>query len=68
MAPGGGWLNRACFDEFRPLVGEVLDERVADDGNRITSGTLFSGVDLALWVTERELGTAAADRVSAGCE
>ncbi|WP_375425039.1 DJ-1/PfpI family protein [uncultured Friedmanniella sp.] len=60
--------NRACFEEFRPLVGEVIDERVVDDGDRITAGALFSGVDLGLWITKRELGTEAADRVSAGTE
>lgn len=60
--------NRACLEEFRPLVGDVIDERVVDAGDRITAGALFSGVDLGLWVTERELGTEAADRVSAGTE
>lgn len=60
--------NRGCFDEFRPLVGEVVDERVVDDGDRITSGALFSGVDLGLWIVERELGTAAVDRVVASTE
>ena len=60
--------NRGCFDEFRPHVGEVVDERVVDDGDRITSGALFSGVDLGLWIVERELGTATADRVAARTE
>lgn len=60
--------NRGCFEELRPHVGEVVDERVVDDGDRITSGALFSGVDLGLWVVERELGTAVADRVASSTE
>ncbi|WP_157683720.1 DJ-1/PfpI family protein [Microlunatus soli] len=58
--------NRSCYDDLRPLVGEVIDERVVDDGNRITAGALFCGADLGLWIIERELGTAAADRAAAG--
>lgn len=57
--------NRACLDDLEPLVGTALDERVVDDGDRITAGALFAGVDLGLWITEREHGTAAADEVSA---
>jgi transcriptional regulator GlxA family with amidase domain len=58
--------NPGCFDDFRPLVGEVIEERVVDDGDRLTAGALFCGVDLGLWIIERELGTAAADRAAAG--
>lgn len=56
--------NRACFPELRPYVGTVVDERVVDAGDRITSGALFAGVDVALHLVDRELGTAAADRVA----
>lgn len=58
--------NRNAFAELRPHVREVLDERVVQDGNRITAGGLTAGLDLALWITERHHGTAAADRVAAG--
>lgn len=57
--------NPGCFDDFRPLVGAVIDERVVDDGDRLTAGALFCGNDLGLWIIERELGTVAADRASA---
>jgi transcriptional regulator GlxA family with amidase domain len=56
--------NRDAYEELRPQAREVLDERVVEDGNILTSGGLTSGFDLALWITECELGTAAADRVS----
>jgi transcriptional regulator GlxA family with amidase domain len=58
--------NPGCYDDFRPLVGRLVDERVVDDRDRITAGALFCGVDLGLWIIERELGTDAADRAAAG--
>lgn len=58
--------NPGCFEDFRPLVGEVIEERVVDDGDRLTAGALFCGNDLGLWIIERELGTAAADQASTG--
>ena len=58
--------NPGCYADFRPLVGQLVDERVVDDGDRITAGALFCGVDLGLWIVERELGTEAADRAAAG--
>lgn len=57
--------NPGCYEEFRPLVGSVIEERVVDDGDRITAGALFCGVDLGLWLIERELGSEAADQASA---
>jgi len=60
--------NRNAVEEFRPLVATVIDERVVDDGDRITAAALTSGLDLGLWIAERELGTETADRVSASLE
>lgn len=60
--------NRNAHDELRPLVREVVDERVVDDGDRITAAGLTAGIDLGLWITERHHGTAAADRVAADIE
>jgi transcriptional regulator GlxA family with amidase domain len=55
--------NRNAFDELTPHVAEVIAERVVDDGDRITAGGLTAGLDLGLWITERELGSNVADRV-----
>ena len=66
LADRAATTNPGCYDEFRPLVGELVDERVVDDNNRITAGALFCAVDLALWVIEREFGTRTADRAAAG--
>lgn len=60
--------NRNALDELRPHVREVIEERVVDDGDRITAGGLTAGIDLGLWITERESGTAAADRVATSME
>lgn len=60
--------NRNAFDELRGYDVEVIDERVVDDGAIITAGGLTAGIDLGLWVVEREMGTAAADRVSRSVE
>lgn len=65
LAGRSATTNRACLADLEPHAGTVLDERVVDDGNRITAGALFAGVDLGLWIVEREQGTAAADDISA---
>ncbi|WP_193636313.1 DJ-1/PfpI family protein [Brachybacterium subflavum] len=49
--------NRACLADLAPFVAEAVDARVVDDGDRVTAGALFSGVDLGLWIVERELGS-----------
>ncbi|MFJ2826907.1 DJ-1/PfpI family protein [Streptomyces sp. NPDC087263] len=38
----------------------VVDQRVVDDGDLVTAGGVSSGMDGALWLLERELGSAAA--------
>lgn len=54
--------NRGALEELRGYGVEVLDERVVDDGTVMTAGGLTAGIDLGLWIVEREQGTAAADR------
>ncbi|MBA8923794.1 transcriptional regulator GlxA family with amidase domain [Kutzneria viridogrisea] len=44
--------------------GQVVDARVVDDGDLVTAGGVTSGLDLALWLVTRELGSA----VSVGVE
>jgi transcriptional regulator GlxA family with amidase domain len=56
--------NRGAFTELEPYVAEVIEERVVDDGDRITAAGLTAGIDLGLWITERESGTAKADEVA----
>lgn len=60
--------NRACFDEFAPLVGELVDARVVDDGDVITAGALSCGLDLGIHLVRRFLGDETADALQAGLE
>ncbi len=60
--------NHNAYDELRPLVREVIPERVVDDGDRITAGGLTAGIDLALHLTQREQGTEARDALARGIE
>ena len=39
---------------------EVVDTRVVDDGDRVSAGAVTSGLDLALYLLERECGPRAA--------
>ncbi|WP_254521509.1 DJ-1/PfpI family protein [Natrinema caseinilyticum] len=43
---------------------DVVDERVVDDGDVLTAGGVTSGIDLALWVLEREFGEDVASEVA----
>lgn len=42
----------------------VVAERVVDDGDLVTSGGVTSGIDLALWLLEREFSADLADQVA----
>jgi transcriptional regulator GlxA family with amidase domain len=56
--------HRGAIDELREAGADVTEERVVDDGDLVTAGGVTSGIDLALWIVERELGGEAADRVA----
>lgn len=45
-------------------VTERIDARVVDDGDVLTAGGVTSGLDLALWIVEREFGRDLADEVA----
>ena len=49
-------------------VTERVDARVVDDGDLLTAGGVTSGIDLALWVVEREFGAEIAERVASELE
>jgi len=56
--------HQVGIEDLRAQGAEVVEERVVDDGDLVTSGGVTSGIDLALWLVERELGRDAADRVA----
>ncbi|PSJ26635.1 AraC family transcriptional regulator [Streptosporangium nondiastaticum] len=54
-------------DRLRQEGGIVKDARVVDDGDLVTSGGVTSGLDLALWLVQREAGRHES-RIGAGSE
>lgn len=55
--------NRAALKELSEYGAVLQDSRVVDDGNLVTAGGVMCGVDLALWLVERELGAVIARSV-----
>ena len=56
--------HASAVGELRDSGAAVVDARVVDDGDLLSAGGVTSGIDLALYVVERELGAAVADRVA----
>jgi transcriptional regulator GlxA family with amidase domain len=56
--------HHAARDDLASTGATVIRDRVVDDGDLVTSGGVTSGIDLALWIVEREFGRDAADRIS----
>jgi DJ-1/PfpI family len=48
--------HHSALDELRASGAHVVDARVVDDGDLIMAGGVTSGIDLALWLVEREVG------------
>ncbi|AGB39555.1 DJ-1/PfpI family protein [Natronococcus occultus] len=49
-------------------AGNVVEERVVDDGDVLTAGGVTAGIDLALWLLEREFGAEVAEAVETEME
>lgn len=60
--------NRLALDRLRETGAEVIDERVVDDGDILTAQGVTAGLDLALWLVERERGADWANGLAAGVE
>lgn len=53
--------HHSAIDDLRAAGAIVIDDaRVVDDGDVLSAGGVTSGLDLALWIIERELGSGAA--------
>ena len=53
--------HHSAFEDLRAAGATVIeDARVVDDGDVLTAGGVTCGLDLALWIVERELGAALA--------
>jgi transcriptional regulator GlxA family with amidase domain len=51
------------LDELRATGAEVVQARVVDDGDIVTSGGIMSGIDLGLWLLERFWGSELAEQI-----
>ncbi len=60
--------NRLALGRLRETGAEVIDERVVDDGDILTSQGVTAGMDLALWLVERERGSDFANALARGVE
>ncbi len=60
--------NRLALDRLREVGAEVIDARVVDDGDILTAQGPTAGLDLALWLVEREQGADWAAGLAAGVE
>lgn len=56
--------NRGAWAELEAFGAELKKSRVVDDGTLITAGGITSGIDLALYVVEREYGVEIADGIA----
>jgi len=48
--------HHGALADLRATDAEVVEARVVDDGDVVTAGGITAGIDLALWVVEREWG------------
>jgi transcriptional regulator GlxA family with amidase domain len=56
--------NPAALKELSKYGAVVRQNRVVDDGNVATAGAVTAGIDLALWLVQRELGESVAGTVA----
>jgi len=68
LAGRAATTNRLALDRLRETGAEVIDERVVDDRDIVTAQGVTAGMDLALWLVERERGRDFADALARGVE
>ncbi|HEX9834998.1 MAG TPA: DJ-1/PfpI family protein [Mycobacterium sp.] len=56
--------NPAALEALSRYGPVVRRNRVVDDGTVVTAGAVTAGIDLALWLVQRELGESVADTVA----
>lgn len=60
--------HHAALEDLAATGATVVRDRVVEDGNLVTSGGVASGIDLALWLVERQFSRELAERVARGME
>lgn len=56
--------HASATNELRESGATVVDARVVDDGDVVSAGGITSGMDLALYVVEREFGDDVAEEIA----
>ena len=56
--------HHSALEDLRASGAQVIDARVVDDGDVMTAAGITSGIDLALYIVEREAGAEIAERVA----
>ncbi len=60
--------HHGAVDDLRDMGAQVVDARVVDDGDLLTAGGITAGLDLALYLVEREFDSSVAHDVAAEME
>lgn len=60
--------HASALDDLCETGVEVVEARVVDTGDVLTAGGVTSGIDLALWIVEREVGEEVAASVATTLE
>lgn len=56
--------HHSAREDLAATGATVVNERVVDDGDLVTCGGVTSGLDLALWLVDREIGSEVAELVA----
>jgi transcriptional regulator GlxA family with amidase domain len=56
--------HRGAWEDLEAAGATLITDRVVDDGNLVTSGGITSGIDLALWLVERQFSEDLADEAA----
>ncbi|WP_254864648.1 DJ-1/PfpI family protein [Halovivax gelatinilyticus] len=60
--------HRVALDDLADAGATVRESRAVDDGDVLTAGGVTAGIDLALWIVEREFDVEIADAVATELE
>ena len=60
--------HHTAWDDLAATGATLVKDRVVDDGDLVTSGGVTSGIDLALWLVEREFSPQLAEQVATRME
>jgi transcriptional regulator GlxA family with amidase domain len=60
--------HHRALEELRATGAAITDARVVDDGDLLSCGGVTAGIDLALWIVDREWGMRLADGIAGEME